>query len=155
VAQGSDINNRIGRHIRALHVDLVFSVGFIGGANLNGDSLGLFVFLDKSASVGLPSASDVLDLSVAQCGCALINAPKFGQRFQLLYTKDLAVGPGGPDQVTIRVRIPIPARYSVLEYAASTTAYPVTNAIGMLFGDLNSNVDIDYQFAVQLFYEDM
>jgi hypothetical protein len=155
IPQGSDIANRIGRHIRALYLDICFNTYYNGGVNTAGDTVALFIYIDTSASAGTPLSTDMVDTAVTGFGVGLLNASKYSKRFVPLAIVDMPVGPGGPDSVTFRKRIQIPAKYSVFEYLASTTAYPITNALVMAWGDQNSNTAISYNWNAQLFFEDM
>jgi len=152
VLQGTDIQNRIGRHIRALYMDIVVNQACLSTTLY--DQLSVAVVLDTAASAGLPPFTTVMDTTI--CGpIALQNVIVSGKRFRVLKWIDATVGGGGPQSQTDRFRIQIPSSHSIFEFAGAATSYPITNAVFLCISSgLSSTLDYT-EILVQTVFEDM
>jgi len=152
VLQGTDVNNRVGRHIYAKYLDIVWSLQLAGSPSP--ESVNVSLFVDSSSSGGLPAFSQVFDTGSSNAGCSLQAVATNVNRFHRLYTVDLPLSLSGPASLTGRARIRIPAKYADFEFISSATAYPITNALFLTFGSLVSSTSTNLSYSCQLCFED-
>lgn len=150
VPQGTDINDRIGRHIRPLYVDYVVTV-YPSATPPVYDSLMVSLWLDLAAQSSTPSFTDVFDITTSNAGTALANVTKTGSRFRCLMIRDMACNSGGDGCHTIRGRVKLSP--FDMEFYASTTAYPYNKGIFTAIGSAVS-ADIGFNSLWQFVFED-
>jgi hypothetical protein len=153
IAQGDDISNRSGRHVRALFLDICINV-LLATAGTT-ESVAVHVFTDIQADSSIQSFSSVFDTSVAAAGQAFYNNMGFSSRFLPLMVRQLDFEVGGRQQHTIRTRLMIPESVSVLEYSASSTTPPDTNCIIFGIGFTVGSTNTTWQINYQLIYDDI
>jgi hypothetical protein len=148
VAQGSDIMNRIGRHIQPLYIDYVITVFQSSSVD---DVLMISFFLDNAAQSTTPVFSDVFDISVLNAGTSLPNIAKTGSRYHPLLIRDMPSNQSGEGAFTIRGRVRVPR--IDMEYYASTTAYPYNKGLFFACGSaFSANISLNGMF--QMVFED-
>jgi hypothetical protein len=153
IAQGDDISNRSGRHVRLLFLDIVINV-LLATAGTT-ESVGVHIYTDIQSDNVLQSFSTVFDTSVAAAGQAFYNNMGFSSRFLPLMVKQLDFEVAGRQQHTIRTRISIPASVSVLEFDSSSTTAPDTNGLCFGIGSTVGSTNTTWQINYQLIYDDI
>jgi len=154
VLQGTDIQNRIGRHIRAMKVNYVVNSTAVTATAGYSDTVSTYFFLDTACPGTVPAVADVLDTTIG-VAAALQVLSKNEKRFKLLRVVDHPLSASGPATMQVRGSFQIPTAHQIFEYVGAGTSYPSTNGIFMLVGSIASSTGNYSEILAQLVFEDM
>lgn len=127
IAQGTDILNRVGRHVRLLYIDYAVQCQ----VNATNDSIMWSIVLDKQPNNTAAAFPDIYASTVANAAQSLQNTLQYRKRFDILLLKQCDLSTGGPSVHNIRGRLPVNRD---VEYISSATGVPSTNALIFAFG---------------------
>lgn len=155
-SEGSDYNNRIGRHImgKQIQADIYASVA-AGAANaLSADNVMFALIYDRDPENAVPSFGTIFDTSGSiTAGLAFKNTFTDSDRFRIVWIEQAAINSNGPSSFHKRHFFSIPEFMSKSEFSNTTTAiqsgaYYVALACTTVGGTAVSyQVNLKYQFT--------
>lgn len=145
VPQGSDLVQRVGRHIKwnSIVGKLQFGTQFANTASAPGayDSAVFYVILDRQPNGATPTFANIFDTSATVTCTAFAahrNTAQNGKRFQILHTQRCSLSATGPECLDYEFYVDLsryPEKDMICEFAGSATASANTNSIILAYGD--------------------
>lgn len=136
VAQNTDINNRIGRHIAPKGLDFEYQI-FPPTAGTIGDFHTFWIVWDKQSDTVVPAFATIMDTTTSVLSQCFINTLNNRDRFVLLHTeRSFVSGPASTGQQINnfgRFFIPL-SKFEQCEFVSAVTAVPNTGAIYLVVG---------------------
>jgi len=151
IPQGVDINNRVGRYVRAKYLDYVI----VCSTNVTNDDTFLIGFvMDTQASAATTTYGLIWDIGTANAGYANQNTLQSRMRYRVLMQKQVDMSITGTNLVTLRGRLEIPRDLQEMEFISSSTAPPNTNSLLLTTGCNSITSSALVQYNCKLVYWD-
>lgn len=171
IAEGTDYDNRIGRHInmKYLMIDLLIQPSTLANAASNADSGFIAIVYDKQPNAATPSFTNVFDSVGSVPGNALLNVALDRDRYKVLKlehyycqpkfdTAGQLLGGSFQDVLGMKRRWFVPLRDVDVEYNTASGAIPSKGSLLVCWGSvLNSTAGGTgtIQFTTRVAFTDM
>lgn len=171
IAEGTDISNRIGRHITAkyLMLDLLIQPSTLANAASSADSGFIAVVWDKQGNALTPAFGNVFSSSSAPPGQAFINVEADRDRYKVLKlehyycqpkfdTAGQLLGGSFQDVLGMKRRWFVPLRDMDVEYNTASSAVPSHGTLLVCWGSTLNSVaagSATIQFAARFAFTDL
>lgn len=152
IAQGTDINNRVGRWIRLAYLDYVIIAQSNVTSITGPDACHISIVLDKQSNGGTPSVGDVKIIPGSNGSLAMMNTSQYRNRFRELMRVNFMFSPEGDTVKQATGRVPLGM---LSEFIGSATASPGTNNIVIWYANANVNPTTTFTSNFKLVFEDI
>jgi hypothetical protein len=149
VAEGSDVNQRIGHSIKHKHLQVTCTISLNSAAIAanQGDSGFIFVAIDSQTLGAAPAWQMIYDTTgvAAPAGVSLRNTAQYARRFKVLRKIDYTVSPGGPLQQKIEFYVDLSKlskEFDITQFSSTTgnVTNCQKNAVVFGYGGLQQTV---------------
>jgi len=152
IAQGVDINNRVGRWIRMAYLDYTIIAQSNTTSVTGPDAAHISIVLDKQCNVATPAVGDVKVVPGSNGSLAMMNTSQFRHRFRELCRVNFMFSPEGDSVKQVTGRVPLGF---LTEYNGSGTASPNTNGVFIWYANANVSTTTTFTSNFKLVFEDI
>lgn len=164
IAQGTDMTNRIGRHVDMKSLEIIYFV--VSPTTAYYDLLTWWLVYDRQPDGNLPNVGDILDLTPGQpTVLSFMNTRSNRDRFTLLRTEtafasnSVASQRGTGQQSNFFQKIHVNLKDTDCEFNGTATTYPNSGALYLVFASLTNSgtasADASISFNTKLIFTDM
>lgn len=156
VAEGDDVNNRIGRKVNVKQIDIMYHL-----VSTAIDSAQVALVYDSQPNASNATYSQIFDLTASNpAGMAFKNTATFNKRFKVFWMDQQPDSDGSADPTNYIDRkrhfIKVPEAFQQVKYAGTTATTPNTGAWYLVFGAVNNTTTtMNIRYTCKFQYTDM